>query len=206
MKRIEIPDYELARRSDVYMAIQQKGTHSPQMVIDIIRDHPETNGGDKTYYMVNLVLFALQNDNENVAKYLIKDFINEFDMSQMIYKCIMQEVDTVFVDDLFDNWKVNPETDKQKPNAIILQSIKMLNKEYWDILLDKDELFELVTDEEIKILFTSFSKNMMYAYHLKWKQALDKFSTLNDKMINFATTDDKALEKFYPDAKDLFVF
>ncbi len=195
------------KKKEIFDAISQPHKYSPSSVIDIIKDHPAMHFGSKNLNVdfIELILWALTDDNENVARYIYKEFQHEMQNGSLLYRCIMQDADSIFVDDLFDDWDIKDKGAKS-PTSIILQVLKNVNNDYFESLINHRKAIESLGAGSLSNMFFTFTKQLMADDLVvkRWKRILIEFSKVNETMMEISVEDTELIDRFYPNAADIF--
>lgn len=207
--RLSDIDKNISSREDIYTAISQKGIYSPGNVIDIIDSHEKVNFTKQTFtiQMTGFILWALQEKNENVANYLLKEYHSEILISNMLYTLIIKKVDPLFIMGVMDYWTVDSEG--TSPIEVIKRVLSDPNEEYFEVFMDDKKILNSLTNKHIKKMFGTrisikyLTKEIPLA---RWKKVLNEFPKINNSMSEVATDNPDILEIFYPNASDIFIF
>lgn len=182
-------------------------------ILDMISNHDKFYLGNKdiTNVIASFAMYAYSKDKNDMGEFIIREYVNEIEINKVIMQLIINKIDP---ESLFYIFGFLDYTDKTSTSAMHIFDalIKLNNSEYLEVLLDDKKFIPTITTDELDAYFAiknifglrdrfreSYISNLiLLCYNEKFEQ---KFSP-----VLFKRADAELIGRFYPTAKDVFLF
>jgi len=205
MQEIKIPETELKNRHEIYSAIDQYHRFTVGDIIDIINYHPMMHFGSKNISseLCSIIIYAYSKHSV-LGAYLVKEYHEEIDISQLIYFGLKFELEPEYFLDFTDFYdgKGNFKVEIIK---IIMRNYS--DDDYLDMLLGLDKLICSISEKDIIKHFNRFNRKFIIAPNSK-KVIIaisNKYECFSNRFLKVFKDQPELLAAIYPDL-NIFIF